>query len=230
MAALPMLVAPRQQYLLGPATWSLPFAASPWRAMHGAALSLFNRFAHTQLRTRVEVGASLAVRPVAGRCQRRARLRTVRLRLFRTAGGVVASRFLPPALLVLGTGRARGARPRVSTVAAGSRAQARGFATRGARCATLGLRGPVARASGSVGKCGVFGGGMAEDSFWGSGGARRGPLCFSVRVAQGRKGDAVTLVWDRCRGCGGADSAIAGSHASGAQRLTGQSFAKRRSR
>ncbi|KAH8606117.1 hypothetical protein ERJ75_001547500 [Trypanosoma vivax] len=33
--------------------------------------------------------------------------------------------FLPPALLVLGTGRARGARPRVSTLAAGSRAQAR---------------------------------------------------------------------------------------------------------
>ncbi|KAH8610221.1 hypothetical protein ERJ75_001123600 [Trypanosoma vivax] len=98
--------------------------------------------------------------------------------------------FLPPALLVLGTGRARGARPRVSTVAAVSRAQARGrFATRGSKGARRwACAAPVARASGSVGRCGVFGGGTAEDSFLGGGGARRGPLCFSVRVAQGRKG------------------------------------------
>ncbi|KAH8606121.1 hypothetical protein ERJ75_001546700 [Trypanosoma vivax] len=98
--------------------------------------------------------------------------------------------FLPPALLVLGTGRARGARPRVSTVAAGSRAQARGgFATRGSKGARRwACAAQLARASGSVGKCGVFGGGTAEDGFWGGGGARRGPLCFSVRVAQGERG------------------------------------------
>ncbi|KAH8615644.1 hypothetical protein ERJ75_000564300 [Trypanosoma vivax] len=119
MAALPMLVAPRQQYLLGPATWSLPDAASPWRAMHGAALSLFNRFAHTQLRTRVEVGASLAVDQsqvdanVARGCAPCAS------RLFRTAGGVVASRLPSAGAVGVGHGRARGARPRVSTVAAG---------------------------------------------------------------------------------------------------------------
>ncbi|KAH8606049.1 hypothetical protein ERJ75_001555200 [Trypanosoma vivax] len=170
MAALPMLVAPRQQYLLGPATWSLPFAASPWRAMHGAALSLFNRFAHTQLRTRVEVGASLAVDQsqvdanVARGCAPCAS------RLFRTAGGVVASRL--PSAGAVGVGH--GARARCSSEGVNGCCGVTGTGARkvchkgskGARrwaCAA-----PVARASGSVGKCGVFGGGMAEDSFWGA--------------------------------------------------------------
>ncbi|KAH8615576.1 hypothetical protein ERJ75_000571500 [Trypanosoma vivax] len=143
MAALPMLVAPRQQYLLGPATWSLPDAASPWRAMHGAALSLFNRFAHTQLRTRVEVGASLAVDQsqvdanVARSCAPCAS------RLFRTAGGVVASRL--PSAGAVGVGH--GARARCSSEGVNGCC---GITGTGARkvchkgkqgCATLGLRG-----------------------------------------------------------------------------------------